>query len=162
MAQDCEQAEIYRDLRARALAVNSDHAVPLDGALAVLMETGYPEAVASLVAVADGTASLYFSNGGGIIGAGAYDEVAAEALALLRSAQAHQALLTEARTFPLPQEGHTRFTMVSETGVFSAEAPEVLLGNEGHALSPVFHQGHKLIAYIRAADEHRRRAEGED
>jgi hypothetical protein len=38
--------------------------------LALLMETGYPEAVATLVAVADGTSSLYFSNGGGFIGVG--------------------------------------------------------------------------------------------
>lgn len=37
---------------------------------AVLMETGYPDAIVTLVAIADGTVSIYFSNGGGIIGLG--------------------------------------------------------------------------------------------
>jgi len=46
----------------------------------VVMETGYPEAVASLVVVADGTTSLYFSNGGGIIGAGEHSSVRTAAL----------------------------------------------------------------------------------
>ena len=38
------------------------------------------------------------------------------------------------------------------------EALEAELGADNHELSPVFFQGHKLIAYIRAADEHRRGA----
>ncbi len=40
------------------------------------METGYREAVATLVGVVDGTSSLYFSNGGGFIGAGSHAAVA--------------------------------------------------------------------------------------
>jgi len=162
MAQDYDQAEIYRDLRAQALAVSADQVAPLDGALAVLMETGYPEAVASLVAVADGTTSLYFSTGGGIIGAGEYPQVSAEARALLELANGNRAALGRVAAFPLPQEGHTRFYLVTEAGVFGAEAPESDLGNEMHDLSPVFLQGHKLIAYVRAADEHRRSAAGDN
>jgi hypothetical protein len=36
----------------------------------VVMETGHAEGGATLVVFAEGTTSLYFSNGGGIIGAG--------------------------------------------------------------------------------------------
>ncbi len=129
---------------------------PADGVFAVLMETGYPGAVASLVAVADGTTSLYFSNGGGIIGAGAYPQVRDEALAFLEAAKAHLPALAPAGDTPLPREGRTRFTLVSEDGLFVAEAEEAELGEKRHALSPLFLQGHRLLAYVRAADEHRR------
>jgi hypothetical protein len=60
--------EVYEDLRNQALNLRKEQLgdafaeVPI---LAVLMETGYPEAVATLVGVVDGTSSLYFSNGGG-------------------------------------------------------------------------------------------------
>ncbi|MBL4575724.1 MAG: hypothetical protein JKY51_06460 [Opitutaceae bacterium] len=42
---------------------------------AVMMETGFPESAYTLIASADGSASIYFSNGGGIIGAGEHENV---------------------------------------------------------------------------------------
>lgn len=69
------RAEASRGLRERALAVAA-----LELGLAptaarprvwgVVMETGHAEGGATLVVFAEGTTSLYFSNGGGIIGAG--------------------------------------------------------------------------------------------
>jgi hypothetical protein len=62
-------ADVYVGLRQQVLRLTPDqlgNRVPTDAPiLALLMETAYPEAVATLVAVADGSASLYFSNGGG-------------------------------------------------------------------------------------------------
>ena len=43
----------------------------------ILMETGYPEAVATLVVFAEGSTSVYFSGGGGVIGAGEHESVRA-------------------------------------------------------------------------------------
>ena len=67
-----ETARIYDGLRKQILEFTAERleAGANQGVLAVLMETGYPEAVATLAAVMDGSASLYFSNGGGIIGGG--------------------------------------------------------------------------------------------
>jgi hypothetical protein len=65
-------ADVYRGLRAQALQLTAAQVGPADAVFGVLMETGYPEAVVSLVALSDGTASLYFSNGGGIIGTGGH------------------------------------------------------------------------------------------
>ena len=67
-------ADIYQGLRQQVLTLDP-LSLGLDPSASnrvwgVLMETGYPEAVASLVVIADGTVSLYFSNGGGIIGVG--------------------------------------------------------------------------------------------
>jgi hypothetical protein len=72
-----QMADVYRDLRQQVLTLDpakiglpSSDKNQIHG---VLMETGYPEAVATLVTIADGTVSLYFSNGGGIIGVGQHE-----------------------------------------------------------------------------------------
>jgi hypothetical protein len=59
------------------------------------------------------------------------------------------------KNYPLPKIGYTRFYIVTISGVLTAEVLEDDLGNERHDLSPVFFQGHKLISYIRAVEEHR-------
>src|SRR5687767_13665146 len=81
---DAERVSVqdaYLDLRKQVLDLTPDR---LDVGLAsgtpviaLLMETGYPEAVATLVGVIDGSTSLYLSNGGGMIGAGGHAEVVA-------------------------------------------------------------------------------------
>jgi hypothetical protein len=72
-------AEVYESLRRQVLQLTPDQlgdAFADAPILALLMETGYPGAVATLVGVADGASSLYFSNGGGFIGAGTHAAVA--------------------------------------------------------------------------------------
>jgi hypothetical protein len=64
-----DRAAVSRDLRERIFAIMPGEfgIAPGPGherVWAVLVETGYPQAVASLITVADGTTSLYFSNGG--------------------------------------------------------------------------------------------------
>jgi hypothetical protein len=132
----------------------------LQPVLAVLIETGYPEAVATLVAVADGSSSLYFSNGGGIIGAGEYKQVHNSSLALVKVAAKNQDKLSLTKIYPVPKSGYTRFYLVTTSGVFTEEVLEDDLGNERHPLSSLFLQGHELISYIRAADEHRSAEQG--
>jgi hypothetical protein len=66
-------AEVYAGLRNGLLTAKAETTGLKPAAnevWGVMMEIGYSKAVASLVAVADGTVSLYFSNGGGIIGLG--------------------------------------------------------------------------------------------
>jgi hypothetical protein len=76
---------------------------------AILMETGNPDSVASLVAVADGTVSLYFSNGGGVIGAGQHDAVLERLTVFFEAAEAHLSDFKRASATPLPDAGRVRF-----------------------------------------------------
>src|SRR5260221_10600578 len=73
-AVDYQVAEVYSGLRNMIFSITPDSiGVKLKEpgeVWGVVMETGYPKAVATLVALADGTVSLYFSNGGGLIGPG--------------------------------------------------------------------------------------------
>jgi len=116
---------------------------------AVLMETGYPEAVASLVTVADGTTSLYFSNGGGIIGAGQHPSVRASAERFLTLVDAQVGQLAIADDHPIPSVGRVRFYARTFTGLRTAEAAESDLGEGRHPLSPLFYAGHAVITAIR-------------
>lgn len=119
----------------------------------VLMETSHPEAVVSLVALADGTASLYFSNGGGIIGFGQHPGPQRAAKNFIAFAQLFARYGKPVKTYPFPELTFTRFYMLMGDRIVSVEAKEDDLGYGRHALSPLFHKGHELIVEMRALDE---------
>ena len=71
---------VYRDLRSMALRVDPatirmPEGERWSGALVAAMEIGMPEATTTVVAIADGTVSMYLSSGGGVIGAGEHAAV---------------------------------------------------------------------------------------
>ncbi len=113
------------------------------------METGYDEAVATLVVIADGTTSLYFSNGGGIIGAGQHVPVQKASSEFLTNVAGVSTRLTPTTDFPLPKRGRVRFYLLSGEGIQTAEASEQDLGHNRHELSAIFHKAHKVIAAVR-------------
>jgi hypothetical protein len=152
--QKRDPAEVVRGLRQQALTVEASQ---LDAApsaerprvFGVLMETGYPEAVATLVVFADGTTSLYFSNGGGVIGAGSHEAVQIANETFLRTAEDYVADMTAAADTPPPDVGRVRFYVRTFTGTLGAEADEEDLGEDRHRLSPLFHAGHAVITAVR-------------
>ena len=158
-------ADVYVGLRSQVLKLTAEqiHFSPSaenPRVLAVLMETGYPEAVVTLVSVADGAASLYFSNGGGIIGAGEDEAPKAASKELVRTAEQFVKDCMRAAEFPLPRKGFTRFYLVTIDGVFAEEVLENDLGYKRHKLSPLFYKAQDLITQIRLVDEGRRAKSG--
>jgi hypothetical protein len=119
----------------------------------VLMETGYPEAVVSLLALADGTVSIYFSNGGGIIGLGTHPGPERAGKEFIALAQTFSSYGLSTQKFPLPKVSSTRFYFLSGSDIKTVEAKEDDLGKGRHPLSPLFYKGHELISEIRAVDE---------
>jgi len=148
-----QRADVYNDLRLQVLKLKpADVGISPNSQepLAVLMETGYPEAVVTLVCVADGSASLYFSNGGGIIGGGPHETVNRAARAFVASAKAFRDAFKPTTEYPLPGTDHVRFYLITASGVLAApQAVEDDLGNMREPLSPLFHQGHGVIAALR-------------
>jgi len=123
--------------------------------LGVVMETGYPDAVVTLVAIADGTVSLYFSNGGGMIGLGAHDGPRTAGLALVAAAESFLGALTPAKAFPLPGKGATQFFVLTREGARTGGAREEDLGMNRHPLSPLFHAAQEVITQARLNSEKR-------
>ena len=145
--------EMYAELRDQVLRLTpADLGTEAENAplLALLMETGYPEGVATLVGVVDGSTSLYFSNGGGVIGAGEHDHVARATRRWLETATGSLEMLVETVDAPEPPaEGLTQFVAVTGDGLRAAVAPEEDLGERRHELSALFHTGHDVITQIR-------------
>jgi hypothetical protein len=112
----------------------------------LLVEIGYPGAVATLVTIADGAVSLYFSNGGGVIGIGQHE--GPRKAAFLGSA-------TPASSFPLPAQGHVTFYFLTFDGILTSDAGEDDLKSNRHPLSPLFHGAHDVITQARLVDEGR-------
>jgi hypothetical protein len=112
------------------------------------METGFPEGVATLVALIDGTTSLYRAAAAGTIGGGDHPEVAAatrDSSAWLRRLDHlppdHDDALAGARP-GRPARPDLRRPR-------SIDLHEDDLGNERHALSPAFLAGHVALGRLR-------------
>ena len=145
-----------RDLRRQALtveaaALNLKPTPARPHVWGVLMETGYPEATATLVVFADGTTSMYFSSGGGAIGAGEHAPVRAAAEQLLAIAESQVSRFTPASDTGLPAAGRVKFLVRAFQGTLGAEAGEAELGAGGHRLSDVFFAAHAVITAVRQA-----------
>jgi len=156
-----EQAEVHKGLRSRILELKPSDIGESDAdkILAVVMETGYEKTAVTLVAVCDGAASIYFSNGGGILGAGGQPQGRAAALSLISEAAKFRSSLILSKDAPLPQPGQTLFYLVTGKGLLTASAKEVDLGEQRHKLSPLFYKAQELITAIRLTNEAREKAD---
>jgi hypothetical protein len=121
-----------------------------------VMETGYPNGVATLVCLRDGTTSLYTSSGFGIIGGGAHEAVVRENSALLAAVEEHLSEMSSSTDRSVPRLGRTIIRALTFDGQRSYEAAEEELGEGRSALSPVFHAAHGVITQLRLIDEVRR------
>ena len=115
----------------------------------VVMDTGFPKALVTLVALVDGTTSLYFGTGGGVIGAGEHEAVRSATLAFLACAEQDLELFAAAEESPLPAIGEVRFYLRTYAGLRSAQALEAKLVLGTHALSPLFVAAHVVITAVR-------------
>lgn len=123
------------------------------GVWGVLMETGYAKATVTLVALRDGTASLYFETGGGVIGGAGHEKVRGVAMAMATLADDFVDKCVQAEVFPLPPVGDVVFYILTTNGTFTATAPVGDLGEERHRLSPLFHAGQDVITQLRLTEE---------
>jgi len=157
-------ADIYVQLRQRVLTAKPDDiglppSEDQQRPWAVLMEMAYPEAVATLVSVADNTTSFYFSNGGGIIGAGEWPQVAEATQFFIASAQAFLPHMTSTSDFPLPEAGHVRFHVLTYGGAYTADVPDADIRQQ-HPLTQLYAIAHLVITRMREQEESTRQQRG--
>ncbi len=138
-----EPAQSYLQLRERILNLNPTElglkpSIAFPHAWGVIMETGYDAGSAMLVALADGTTSLYYSTGGGIIGSGGYSPVAEASKKLVSQADDYVRHYPATTDFPLPEVGQVKFYFMSYDGVRVAETTEDELTSGKRTLSPLY------------------------
>ena len=119
----------------------------------ILMETGYDSGAFTLAVLADGTVSLYFSTGGGVIGAGEHESVRRPAGSFIGLTNRYVSEAKPSKTQPLPSEGQTIFDFLTNSGIRSYSAKEMDLGEGRDKLSELFHSGHAVIAEVRKTQQ---------
>lgn len=148
--------EPFPQLRARVLYLDPAslriHRTP-SGLFGLVTEMGFAEGVATLVAISDGTVSVYFSNGGGVIGAGSQLGPRRAAEALLDEAPQFLPRAEPARAFPLPEAERVRFWFLTFDGVLGAEAETAALEGGRGGLSRLYSLAQELLTEVRLIGE---------
>lgn len=122
----------------------------------VVMDVTFDQGGAyTLSCVGDGSVSLYFSTGGGIIGAGNCAPVRQSALEFLKTAADHIANAAVSTEHPLPSAGMVRFSFVTSDGVRVIEATEDDLVKKRHAAWGLFYKAQEVITSVRLTEQAR-------
>jgi hypothetical protein len=153
-----EPVDVVKDLRTKVLSVSpADLGISpsqqLPNVWGILMEIGYPETLAGLVVLADGTTSLYLGHGGGFIGGGEYASVRAASARFLSVANRYHAGLQATRTFPYPDVGRVKFYVLTFSGILFADADEEELVQKAHRLEELFYAGQGVLTELRLIEE---------
>ena len=146
--------ETYKQLRAQAFNIRASEiglAEDHSGPLAAVMELNLSDTVVTLVAAADGSTSLYFGSGGGVIGAGDKTAVQTASGEFLSAASEQAALMRASRTQPYPEGGKIQFFLIRTDGVLTADADEKELQHGQGGLSSLYAKGQDVITAIREA-----------
>ena len=146
----------YADLRKQALSMSATEAgvtMADDQVWGVLMDLPISEATATVVAFADGSASIYLSSGGGFIGGGQQAGIKRAAEAFVDAGRDVTKYFTPTADYPLPAAGQVRFYLRTGAHVATALADERELESGRHRLSALFAAGQDVIASYREANE---------
>lgn len=114
----------------------------------LMMEMGFPRLVVTLVALVDGSVSVYLSDGGSVIGCGLELEVRNAAKQLLHAAQQFAGTGAPVQDHPMPSNGYTRFYLLTRAGIRMSEAPSAQLDNGESELAALYFAGHRLIQTV--------------
>jgi hypothetical protein len=135
----------------RAKILNREYRSVLPNVRGTVMEWGIGSTSAvTLVAMDDGTTSLYFSSGGAMLGLGGRPTVKALADAFRARVAAHQVAFSSTDSFPPPPSGNVVFYLLGDSATLSTgplTTGEV--ERESHPLAESWWAGQALISGIR-------------
>lgn len=149
--------QVYEQLRTAALAVDESLVGPPPLAhpdvLGAVIDIPREGGMASVVAMADGTTSMYTSTGGGTIGAGAHVSVAGATRTLLATLQGHLEMLPPDERTDLPPADLVQVTVVTPAGRRRASLPsEAFWGREPSTVVELIAAIHGVITALREVE----------
>ncbi|MCX7753751.1 MAG: hypothetical protein N2117_00710 [Anaerolineales bacterium] len=149
-----QPAETYTNLRSMILSTNPkdigiEQSEASPNVWGVLMEFQISDTVVTLVSLADGTTSMYFDSGGGIIGAGQHDVVARASKNFVALAESYYNQVEPTTQFPLPLPGRVRFYLLTFSGICTVERELDQLVRQKDSFSLLFYAGNEVITQIR-------------
>lgn len=148
---------MYAGLRTMALSASRQSlGLPASSRPVVaLMDIATDDYTLTVVATDDGSASIYFSNGGGLIGGGQrHDAIRQAALEMIGVAGQSVPQMALVKEYPLPGAGQTSFYVVTDAGVLSATAPTRRIeGDRSHPLRALYAAGQDVITQYRRSQQ---------
>ena len=148
------QADVMKELRNKLLTAKPDELLDGEDAKAkvwgVLMDVSFPSGTATLVSIRDGTASLYTTSGGGVLGGYIAREQAKE---FVVAAEKHLKEMSLTESFPYPANGRVKFYVLTRDGVLTAEAGLNELGERKHKLWTLYYAADQVLTQLRLASE---------
>jgi hypothetical protein len=158
-----EPAQTYLQLRDRILSLNPEElqltpSISAPHVWGVLVETGYEIGAATLVSFADGTTSLYYSTGGGLLGSSDYTPLAEASKILVSEAERHLQHMSKSKEeISLPSVGQVSFIVLTFSGAFSAQAPEEQLASGSHSLSLLYTKARTTMEQLHILSDKKRK-----
>jgi hypothetical protein len=128
----------------------------------VLMDWGVNKGTATIVVGADGSASVYFSSGGGYIGGIGQEPIRAAAKNAVGVAATVHLPAHATQTFPLPETNGVFFYFLTDAGVFTFRTSVQELNNPNHPLRKIGDAMQEVITQYRLWDERRKSEAGEN
>ncbi len=124
---------------------------------AVVVDWGSAQGATTIVAIADGSASVYLSGGGGFIGGGqSHESIRNAALRTVKLAGAAQPMMQSVRQYPAARAGEVTFYAVTDAGVFGAAASQDDLSGGRSPFSELAAATQGILAEYRRLPEARR------
>ncbi len=157
-----QPAQTYLQLRQRIFGLSPTELGLIPTAEAphvwgVVVELGYEVGCATLVALADGTTSLHYSTGGGLLGRADYAPLAQASRALVSEAQQYTYLMTATTNFSLPEAGQVCFFLLTYAGIYTTNASEIQLAAGAHPLAPLFQRTQETLGQLHVLEEKKRK-----
>jgi hypothetical protein len=155
--------EAYLGLRNMILNTNQDSIgvhVNKDECYGILMDYCIDDVPITLVAMKDGTTSLYFGNGGGIIGAGQHDVVRMATLDFINLVQKYLPATEIANDYPPAEKQQVIFYFMTHEGKRKITEQESKLVNGESTISALFIKAQEIITLIRQTTDNLEKKNG--
>lgn len=151
-------ASIYLGLRDQALrttraAAGAAAGTPPADPYGVVMDLARADGQATVVAMAGGQASIYFSGGGGSIGGEGNPQINKAARLAVLSARSVVSQTQPTRDFSLPGPGYVQFYVLTQAGVRTARFEEAALHDSTQAFHELYFAMHDVITEYRLQGE---------
>jgi len=126
----------------------------------VVMDQGFEKGTFTTVAVCDGSASLYFSNGGGYIGGQGQEPIRKAAEDAVRTARDLQDKMSATSEYPVAEKGQVIFYVMTDSGVFTAKASAIDLKTGSGQFVPLWRAMQNVVTEYRLWDQSGRKGGG--
>ena len=115
----------------------------------VVMDWGVDNGTATVVAMSDGSASVYLSSGGGFIGGIGQQPIRDAAKKAVSVAAEVQPQMNKTETFPLSETGNVRFYNLTDAGVYTTSAHQADLSKGDSPFSKLGNAMQSIITEYR-------------